>query len=284
MKEISSLILRIRDLEGSLVAREEAFAELVRLFQDRAFACAYAILGDFYLAEDAAQAAFISAWQRLGQLREPEAFPGWFRRLVVTECHRLIRQKRVRTIPLDDAVKEPPPGHSTTSCNDAQETLEQVELARTVIQAIQRLTANERMVVLLFYVEQQSQRDISRFLGVPVTTVAKRLFAARERLRGSLVDRLKQDFVAHRPSRNQTFAQKVREGIYDEYVGQYRFEQRPDLLVTIRREGDKLFSEGGGQTHRLSARRNSDNELVMKEFDGRGKFVRDRKGNVSHLI
>jgi len=39
-----------------------------------AFACAYAVLGDAYLAEDVAQDAFVVAWQKLDQLREPGAF------------------------------------------------------------------------------------------------------------------------------------------------------------------------------------------------------------------
>jgi len=292
MCEIGLLISTIKDKDASLTEQEEAFGVLVRLFQDRAYACAYAILGDFHLAEDAAQAAFISAWQKIGQLREPAAFAGWFRRLVVTECHRLIRRKRVRTVPLDE-VNEPQTSPHTAPANpsagsahemDAQKILEQTELAQTLFKAINRLTENQRMVVALFYLEQQSQPDIGRFLGVPVTTVAKRLYSARERLRGELADGLKRNFAAHRPSRNRTFAQKVRAGIYDEYVGQYQFETRPDLVVTIRRDGNKLFSEGGGQTHGLSARRNSVSELVAKEFDGRGKFVRNRRGHLSHLI
>jgi len=293
MCEINLLISTIKDKDASLSEQEEAFGVLVRLFQDRAYACAYAILGDFHLAQDAAQAAFISAWQKLGQLREPAAFAGWFRRLVVTECHRLIRRKRVPTVPLDEAVNEAqasphaaPANSSAGSAHekDAQKILEQTELAQTLFKAISRLTENQRMVVTLFYLEQQSQTDIGRFLGVPVTTVAKRLYSARERLRGELADGLKRNFAAHRPSRNRTFAQKVRAGIYDEYVGQYQFETRPDLVVTIRRDGNKLFSEGGGQTNRLAARRNSESELVAKEFDGRGKFVRDRRGHVSHLV
>ena len=50
-----------------------------------AFACAYAAPCDFHLAEDAAQGAFVTAWRKLTQLREPEAFPGWLRRIVLTE-------------------------------------------------------------------------------------------------------------------------------------------------------------------------------------------------------
>lgn len=281
MNEIGSLISTIRDQQASLAEQEQAFGQLVRIFQDRAYACAYAILGDFHLAEDAAQAAFILAWQKLGQLRQPEAFPGWLRRLVVTECHRLIRQRQLPTVPLEDALDT---AVAQSQASDALEMLEQVEFTKTVREAIQRLSENERMVVMLFYVEQRSQRDIGNFLGVPVTTVAKRLYSARERLRDSIVDGLRQDFAAHRPSRNRTFAQKVKAGIYDEYVGRYQFEQRPDLIVTIRREGAKLFGEGGGQTNRLAAKRNSENELVTKEFDGRGKFIRDRKGRISHLV
>jgi len=52
-----------------------------------------------------------------------------------------------------------------------------------VFTAINKLSLNERMVVILFYVQEHSQIDISAFLDVPTTTVAKRLNSARARLR-----------------------------------------------------------------------------------------------------
>jgi hypothetical protein len=94
----------------------------------------------------------------------------------------------------------------------------------------------------------------------------------------------KKDLTAHRPSRNITFAEKVRAGIYDEYVGEYRFELRPELVVTIQREGEKLMSEGGGQRSEVFAADESEGELLAKEFDGRGKFVRNEQGCITHLI
>src|SRR5438876_11256091 len=102
MNQVRALVLNVTDPATALTEKREAFCELVRIFQDMAYACAYAVLGDFYLAEDAAQEAFISAWQKLSQLRQPEAFPGWFRRIVLTECNRLIRGKRPRTLSLDE--------------------------------------------------------------------------------------------------------------------------------------------------------------------------------------
>jgi RNA polymerase sigma factor (sigma-70 family) len=278
VNEARALVIRATDPNVPLAKKHEAFCELVRSFQDMAYACAYAVLGDFQLAEDAAQEAFISAWQKLGQLREPEAFPGWFRRVVLTECRRLTRGKRSRTISLDEGTDLPAP------LIDPQTAIEKDELTKAVFAAIKRLSLNERMVVLLFYIKEHSQSEISAFLNVPLTTVAKRLYSAKVRLRAMTMDRFKNDFKVHRPSRNRSFAEKVKAGIYDEYTGQYRFELRPELIVTIKRVGDRLVGEGGNQINELFARDGSDHELSTKEFDGTGKFVRNNRGRISHLI
>lgn len=76
MKNLQSIIAKASDSSSTLLARHEAFADIVLSFQDMAFACAYAVLGDAYLAEDVAQDAFVVAWQKLDQLREPDAFLG----------------------------------------------------------------------------------------------------------------------------------------------------------------------------------------------------------------
>src|SRR4030095_3928510 len=223
MSKARALVLKSRDSQSTIAEKQEAFCELVRMFQDMAYAAGYAVLGDFCLAEDAAQEAFISAWQKLSQLREPEAFPGWFRRIVLTECNRLTRGQRLRTMSLDAGLDLHAP-HP-----DPQSALEKDELTKAAFAAIEKLSLNERMVVMLFYVNEHSQSDISAFLNVPLTTVAKRLYSARVRLRVILMDTFKSDLTVHRPSRDASFAEKVNAGIYDEYVGQYRFELRPEL-------------------------------------------------------
>ena len=76
MKEIEQIVLRAADPSSPLATRREAFGEIVIRFQDMAFGCAFAVLGDAYLAQDTAQEAFVVAWQKLAQLREPAAFPG----------------------------------------------------------------------------------------------------------------------------------------------------------------------------------------------------------------
>jgi DNA-directed RNA polymerase specialized sigma24 family protein len=73
---------------------EFAFTELVRAFQDIAVAYATSILGDYHLAEDTAQEAFVEAHRELPNLREPAAFAAWFRLIVFKHCDRLTRRKR----------------------------------------------------------------------------------------------------------------------------------------------------------------------------------------------
>ena len=280
MSRAGALVRRAADRRATLAERHEAFEGLVRLFQDMAFARAYAALQDFHLAEDAAQEAFVTAWRRLAQLREPDAFPGWLGRIVQTECNRLTRGKRIRTDALDDGAAEPVAREATL-----QSVVEAGELKRSVAEAVRRLPPAERVVTTLFYFDSRSHREIAEFLGVPQTTVAKRLHTARRRLKGLGVGKLRGGFGGKQPSRSISFADKVRRGIFDDYLGRYRFEGRPDLEVLITREGERLFGEAAGQRNELFARRaDSERGLRTREFDGRGEFVRDARGRVTHFV
>ena len=171
MEELKSLIISAR--YGDL----EAFGRIVRQFQDMAYGFAYSILGDFHLAEDAVQEAFIEAYRQLQNLRVPEAFPGWFRRIVFKHCNRITRRRRVETVPLDVAAGMP--------TNDADPALiaEQREMQEKVMEAIRALPEHQRMATMLFYINGYSQKDIAEFLEVPITTVKKRLHSARRRLK-----------------------------------------------------------------------------------------------------
>ena len=280
MSRAGALVRQAADRRATLAERHEAFEGLVRLFQDMAFARAYAALQDFHLAEDAAQASFVTAWRKLAQLREADAFPGWLGRIVQTECNRLTRGKRVRTSTLDAEAPDPVSAEATL-----QAVVEAEELKRSVAEAVRRLPPAERVVTTLFYFDSRSHREIAEFLRVPQTTVAKRLHTARRRLKGLGMGKLRGEFEDKRPSRDPSFADKVRRGIFDDYLGRYRFDERPDLEVVITREGERLYGESAGQRNELFARpADSERELRTREFDGRGEFVRDARGRVTHFV
>lgn len=87
----------------------DAFETIVRRFQDMAVGYGYAVLGDMAMAEDAAQEAFINAYRDLPALREPAAFPGWFRQIVFKHIDRTRRKLRAGQVPLEQARRMNPP-------------------------------------------------------------------------------------------------------------------------------------------------------------------------------
>ena len=103
MRDLSVLVAEAASTSTPAARRSRAFGEIVAQLQDMAVGYAYARLGDFHLAEDAAQHAFVEAWRNVGQLRDHSAFAAWLRRLVVGACSRLTRGKQVQTVPIDRA-------------------------------------------------------------------------------------------------------------------------------------------------------------------------------------
>ena len=171
MEELRSLVVRAQ--AGDI----EAYGAVVRRFQDMACGYAHTVLGDFHLAEDAAQEAFVEAYRALGKLREPAAFPGWFRRIVFKHCDRLTRRKRAPTVPLETACDVPSDGTDPSGMAEAG------EMRDKVLEAIGSLPDHEREATTLFYINGYSQEEVADFLEVPVTTVKSRLHRSRNRLK-----------------------------------------------------------------------------------------------------
>jgi RNA polymerase sigma factor (sigma-70 family) len=173
-----------------------AFTEIVRRHQHLAFASAVSLLGDFHLAQDATQDAFVTAYARLDALRDPRAFPGWLRGIVRNACRRVRRRRDLEFAPLDDAFD------LAASGPRPDEAVSAAEQRRLVLDAVRRLPQPQREVLTLFYLREHAQRDVATFLGVPVTTVNNRLHAARAMLRRALSERV-MNMVAGTLSRNR---------------------------------------------------------------------------------
>ncbi|HEX8097952.1 MAG TPA: sigma-70 family RNA polymerase sigma factor [Pyrinomonadaceae bacterium] len=194
---LESLILRAREGDA------DAYAAVVWRFQDMAVGYGYALLRDFQLAEDAAQEAFLEAYRSLDKLREAAAFPGWFRRIVFKQCDRITRGLRLAAVPLQSVE-----GLASHEVNQLDE-MELREMRERLWEAIDSLPEHERAAVVLYYISGYSQSEVGAFLGAPATAVKKRLFSARKKLRGLLLDLLADSLRERRPSRHDAFAAGV---------------------------------------------------------------------------
>lgn len=162
--------------------RGDAYAEIVQRFEGMARTLGLRWLGDPQRAEDVAQEAFIEAYYSLDQLREPEAFAGWFRRIVLKHCDRHLRRDR-REQPLNAWQ------HLADGAHDgAHDALDTMFLRDRIRQAFDQLSERQRTLMRMFYWEGYAQHEIVELLQWPLSTVKKQLFMARKILREEMSD------------------------------------------------------------------------------------------------
>ncbi len=166
-----------------------AYAEVVRASQSTVASIAMAITRDHASSEDIAQEAFLRAWQRLPELRSPDSFLPWLRQITRNLARDHLRAQRLRQAPpgLDvdaalAAAADPAPGPAGQAAAD-----EEAAVAADVLDA---LPEDAREVLLLFYREGQSSRQVASLLGLSDAAVRKRLQRARDAVREGLLARL----------------------------------------------------------------------------------------------
>lgn len=168
----------LRAQSDNISEKNDAFDQLMRDFQGMAFHIAYSRLNNRQLAEDATQEAFITAYKRIGQLRDVSAFPAWLKRIVITQADRIIR----RQLPALESIESQ--HHLAASTPSPEALLEENELRARVQIAISALPEKERDITRDYYIKGESQREISERRDIPLATVKKRLQYARGHLRG----------------------------------------------------------------------------------------------------
>lgn len=201
--DIATVVRRAPDAKASRDERDPAYAEIVRRFQDMAFGCAFAVLGDIQHAEDAAQEAFMDAWSQLEDLRTEGAFPGWFRKVVLTRCHRMARRKRLRTVSMD-AVADVA-GHGPDALGAAEER----ESGLLLRSALRSLAEEDRVLLVLFHLDEYSYQQVATFLELSPSTVDNRLRAARRKLKVRMSTMTIDDLRSSRPSRDSRFVDEA---------------------------------------------------------------------------
>ena len=173
-------------LEGSL----NAFNSLVLHYQDMAYNVAYRIMGEHGAADDAAQEAFISAYQKLEQYRGG-SFKAWLLRIVTNACYdELRRRQRQPVTPLkpemDNGEVLENPYWIEDDAPTPEEQIEESELQQAIQNCINKLDDKFRTVLVLVDVEGLDYESASEVVGRPLGTVKSRLARARERVQQCL--------------------------------------------------------------------------------------------------
>lgn len=156
-----------------------AFDELLSTCARRAWGLAFALCGNAADADDVLQQAWIVAWRRQAAI-PPDPWP-WLA-AVVANCARNLRRGQARMKAREQSPFAPPP----RAAPPPHTALEQAELRRSVLDALETLPAPEREAVALCHIGGLTQEQASQSLGVPLNTVKSRARRGLDRLRETL--------------------------------------------------------------------------------------------------
>ena len=166
----------------------DTFNELVLAYQQQVYNLAYRIMGDPASAADAAQEAFISAFQNIGRFRGG-SFKSYLLRIVSNGCYDELRRRKRRPATSFEDFGEVDEDANPALVNGAErpeEYAERQEMARVIQAGIETLPPDQRITLALSDVQGLSYQEIAEVTSVSLGTVKSRLARARGKLRDYL--------------------------------------------------------------------------------------------------
>ncbi|SDM62044.1 RNA polymerase sigma factor [Paenibacillus jilunlii] len=161
------------------------FSDIIRLYQQRIYVYCFRLLNSREEAEDAVQDIFIKAYQNIWDFKLQANFTSWLYRVSYHHClNQLRRQKfqnQLRRLLRQDV-----------TAKSAEQVVENRLFSESVAAALQKLSIEERNLVILRIFEDKSFAEIAEILGKSTVTVRKQYERTRSKLRESIVRREKQ--------------------------------------------------------------------------------------------
>jgi len=187
--------------------QHELFYELVRPFERRVYAAAFAILRNEQDAEDAAQEAMLKAFANIQKFRAEARFSTWLIQITVNEA--LMRRRRQRTVVMEgiddrrsgqgDSDRDYAPRDFADWREIPSEALERKEVRQRLAEALASLDRKYREVFVLRDMEHLNIQETAEALGISVASVKTRLLRARLMLRDLLAAGWQQGWFSRLP-------------------------------------------------------------------------------------
>jgi RNA polymerase sigma factor (sigma-70 family) len=164
---------------GDPIADQAMFKRLYEQIHSRLLKSVTGMVRDRVRAEDVAAKAFQVAWEKRAQFRGESSLGTWLHAIAFNTARHSWRQSRTSrqdSIERLETARYAEPDRLSTA-------LEQEELRARIWEALHRIPAQSRHVLIDHYIDDRSVQEIARRQGVPIGTVNSRLFAARQLLR-----------------------------------------------------------------------------------------------------
>lgn len=183
-------LLIIKDMQAG---SEEAFEWLFDRYQKKLFRTAYLISGNYADSEDIVQETMIKCFRHRMKLSEPVCFESWLYQILTRTAWQLCKRKNVEC-PVEEIWEETKEDNRPLPLED---TIRQ-ETERMLYQAVCSLDIKQRTVVILYYYNEMSTKEIAKVMQCLDGTVKSRLFTARRNLKKLLRENQMEEDVYER--------------------------------------------------------------------------------------
>lgn len=186
-----SLAVANDDVDGDLISRtlagdEAAFSAIVKRYQNRIFRVALAIVRDPSKADVITHETFVQAYFHLSKFEKRAGLETWLTRIAINRSRDVLRAKKFVSLDTagdDDGVTL----DVEDEAPDAERQMVSKQLRAALDDAIESLSAQQKVIFRLRHYEEMSMEDIAAALGLNAGTVRAHLFRAVHKIREKLV-------------------------------------------------------------------------------------------------
>ena len=155
---------------------QEAFTTLVKSMKDDLYKIAKTRISNEDDMQDAIQETMLEMYKSIKKLRDPKLFKKWIITILINKCNRIYRKKYKTDLSYEKLNFE---DFITATSNDVESDLEFYELLKD-------LKYEERIILILYYKEEYTVKEIKSILNMKVSTINTHLFRARAKLKEKL--------------------------------------------------------------------------------------------------
>jgi len=177
--------LKIADLvENARAGNRSSFQELVNLFQEEIYRLIYFRTFSQMDAEDLTQDVFEQALKKLATLNDPQRFRSWLYAIAVNRCNDFHRKKKYMALLLRQSNREQELADTKYTDSNYDDGLDKKTFWKKVRSMLKKLSAMEREVFTLRFMDHRNINEIAAILGKNESTVKTHLYRALNKLRG----------------------------------------------------------------------------------------------------
>jgi RNA polymerase sigma-70 factor (ECF subfamily) len=155
---------------------ESAFRYFIKTYQDMAFTIAVSIVKDDFIAQEVAQDAFLKAYKGIKSFNQQSRFKTWFYTIVMNESLLRVKKLKKEFLSFNEIYEADIPDGDFSNVLDESDNVELIN------SAFKLMLPNESLVLRLFYLEEESIRDIHTITGLSEANIKVLLHRARKNM------------------------------------------------------------------------------------------------------